>query len=267
MIIKDYFSISELLQPLRNILAILVIISFAYFINSCNAEENKIIDPKIEETNVDTLIPLKLGNYWIYTQYSNLNDDGSGGTPFYLKSGFIIDGKMELNIYGKKITAYKLFPCMEDLDPGYDKPGTFKGSKLIYQGKEGVYFYGKEKFDSLLTSDNELIFTIKFGIGKEYRAHKFYYAAAGDMHLGFDELMTTYELISLDSLISTPAGEFKCVVYKMVVLDIYPLFRNDVFYFINSKIGIVAIKGMVYHYNKGTYKHTYIDLLTHYKIN
>ncbi len=266
MIIRDYLFIPKLYPPLKNILTIFMVISFAYFLISCNAEEDKIVDPKIEETKVDTIIPLNVGNCWIYNTYNYNINDSSYGNPSYLKGGFIIDGKMEFSSHGKQITAFKLFPCMEDLDPAYDKPGTFKGSKLIYQGKDGVYFYGKEKFDSLLTSDNELIFTIKFGIGKEYRAHKFYYAAAGDMHLGFDELMTTYEFIAVDSLISTPAGDFKCFVFRMVFLDLKPLFRDDIYYFINPQIGLVAMISMVYHYNLGTYRPMDKSLLTDYKI-
>ncbi|MCK9279605.1 MAG: hypothetical protein M0P71_03200 [Melioribacteraceae bacterium] len=268
MIIKDYFSILELLQPLRNILAILVIISFAYFLNSCNAEENKIVEPKIEETKVDTLIPLNVGNYWIYNTYYYNKNDSSYGNPFYLKSGFIIDGKMEVNSKDKKVTAYKLFTCGEDLEPSFNNtPKLFQGSKLIYQEKDGIYLYGKEKYDSLITSDDELIFTTKYGTGKEYRAHKFYYSTAGDLYgIPFDTVLTNYEFISTDSLISTPAGDFRCFVFKMAYFDFKPISRDEIFYFICPKIGIVAMTSKVYHYNSRNYTPTKKILLTDYKI-
>jgi hypothetical protein len=52
----------------------------------------------------------------------------------------------------------------------------------------------------------------------------------------------------------------------MVYQDIKPLFRGDILYFINPKVGIVAMMRMVYHYNLGTYKHISMDLLTDFKL-
>jgi hypothetical protein len=266
MIIRDYLVIPKLYPPLKNILTIFMVISFAYFLNSCH-EKNNIVEPKNEQSIIDSLIPLNVGNHWLYKRYYYSNSDSSYGHTSIFISGFIIDGKMEVNSKGKKVTAYKLFTCGEDLKPSLNNtPELFQGSKLIYQGQEGIYYFGKEKYDSLITSDDELIFTTKYGTGKEYKAHKFYYATVGDMYGELDGLMTTYELVSTDSLISTPAGDFRCFVFKMVFLDLKPLFRDDIYYFINPQIGLVAMISMVYHYNLGTYRPMDKSLLTDYKI-
>ncbi|MGE5683030.1 MAG: hypothetical protein ACM34K_19385 [Bacillota bacterium] len=223
-------------------------------------------DNSVDPEELKTFIPLKTGNYWLYMNYS-LNADGTGEIPDLWKFGFIIDGSVSLLNGEKNTLHYKLFTCGEKLKPYYDKPGTFKGSKLIYQGRDGFYYSGIEKNDTIKMSFNDLIFPYPTEKGRTVQGHIFYYESTGSPFNIPDSLITEYTCVSTDSLITTPSGEFRCIVYKMAYFDIEPLFRDEVYYFIKPEVGIVAMVGMVYHYK--TQKYSYMDktLLTDYKIN
>lgn len=241
------------------------IISFVVFIIIISGCKGNITGPKLPVT-YEPLFPLSIGNYWLYREYE-LNPDGSGGKPDSIKFGFIIDDTISQNINGNKIENFKLFNCGEELRPYYDKPGSFEGSKLIYQNKSGLYYSGNERYDTIKMSFNNLIFPYPVEKGETVSGHVFYYSTIGNYFNVPDNLITKYTCVSTDSIINTPIGNFSCIVYKMAYQDYPPLFRDEVYYFIESGIGIVGMFQRVYHYNTNQYTYIRKTLITDYKIN
>lgn len=227
-----------------------------------SCKENPIIP---EPVKIEPLIPLSLGNYWLYRDYY-LNPDGTGGRPFPIKLGFIIDDTVTQVINGENILNYKLFNCDSTLKPWYDKPGNFEGSKLVYHKGNGFYYAGTEKYDTIKTSFNDLIFPYPVEKGDSVSGHVFYYSIGGNAFSIPDDAITQYTCISIDSLITTPLGDFNCIVFNMVILDLKPLSRAEVNYFIKTGIGIVGMFNMVFHYNTKEYTYVSKTLLTDYKI-
>ncbi|NOX66816.1 MAG: hypothetical protein GXO85_13745 [Chlorobi bacterium] len=210
-------------------------------------------------------MPLNVGNYWLYREFE-LEPDGSGGEPDEWQYGFVIDGTMTLLIDGDSTKCFKLFHCWEDLKPYYDKPGSFEGSKLIYHGTKGIYYAGIERYDTLKITFNDLIFPYPVKKGEIVSGHVFYYNILGNYSNIPDDAVSEYECVSTDSLISTPAGDFNCIVYRLAYHDFPPLFRGEVNYFIKPGIGIVGMIMMVYHYNLDEYRYLRKTLLTDYQI-
>ncbi len=239
----------------------LIIVGMFIIIGGCEGGDVVKPDQLIE---YDTLMPLNLGNYWLYREYE-LNSDGTGGTPSQWKFGFIIDDTISQVINGEKIINYKLFNCDEGLKPYYDKPGSFEGSKLIYQNRNGLYYSGIEKYDTVKMSFNDLVFPYPTEKGKSESGHVFYYSTVGNYSNVPDDVITQYTCVSTDSLLSTPFGDFRCVVYKMAYADYEPLFRDEVYYFVKVGLGIVGMVEMVYHYNLGKYSYIRKTLLTDYR--
>lgn len=231
---------------------------------SCSADGDNPITPE-EPIGYDTLIPLNIGNYWLYRQYE-LEPDGSGGTPDEWQFGFVIDGTMTLLIDGDSTKCFKLYSCWEDLKPFYDKPGSFEGSKLIYHDKDGIYYSGIERYDTLKIKFNDLIFPYQVEKGEIVNGHVFYYSILGNYSNAPDDAITEHECISTDSLITTPVGEFHCLVYRMAYEDFPPLFRSEIYFFVKPGLGIVGLVQMVYHYNLDAYRYMRTTLLTNYQI-
>lgn len=228
---------------------------------SCKKENPVVPEP----VKLEPLIPLSLGNYWLYRSYE-LNSDGTGGRPSLWKLGFIIDDTVTQVINGESILNYKLFICDTTLKPSYDKPGNFQGSKLIYQNGNGFYYAGTEKYDTVKISFNDLIFPYSAKKDETFTGHYFYYSNAGNAFSIPDDATTQYTCVSTDSLLTTPLDNFRCAVYKMVILDFEPLSRAEVYYFIKPGLGIVGMIDMVYHYNSKEYSFVRKTLLTNYKI-
>lgn len=212
------------------------------------------------------LIPLSVGNYWLYRGYTLNPDNGSVNFPDQHKFGFIIDDTVSQIINGSRIVNYKLFNCGEELKPYYDKPGSFEGSKLIYQSRNGVWYSGIEKYDTVKMSFNDLIFPNPAIKGESVSGHVFYYSTTGNYSNVPNEATTQYTCISTDSLFTTPLGDFRCIVYKMAWQDYKPLFRDEVYYFIKPGIGVVGMVLMVYHYSSNKYSYFMKHVLTDYKI-
>jgi len=226
--------------------------------------KDKSVEP-LPPVQYDTLMPLSVGNYWLYREYE-LNSDGSGGTPSQWKFGFIIDDTLTQIINGERILSYKLFNCGEELEPYYDKPGSFEGSKIIYQNRNGLYYSGNEKYDMVKMSFNDLIFPYPAEKGKSTNGHVFYYSTLGNYSNVLDEVITQYTCVSTDSLFTTPLGDFRCIVFKMAYTDFEPLYRYGVYYFVKPGLGIVGMIEMVYHYSLKKYSYLRKTLLTDYKI-
>ncbi|MBU1095656.1 MAG: hypothetical protein KKB34_04170 [Bacteroidetes bacterium] len=230
----------------------------------CGDKNDNITNP--EPVGYDTLIPLKLGNYWLYDGYL-LHDDGTIHDQLFGKSGFVIDDSLTRTIEGKNILCYKMFNCGEELKPYYDEPGSFEGSKLIYQNTKGTYYAGIEKNDTIKAAFNDLMFPNIAKIGDSLSGHVFYYTTSWNPSNVPNEATTNYICISTDSLFTTPLGDFHCIVYKMAYYDLEPLFRSEIFYFIKPGIGIVGMINTVYHYNLDKYRYSMRFSLIDYKIN
>lgn len=219
----------------------------------------------VEPADYEPLIPLSVGNYWLYREYE-LNSDGSGGTPSQWKFGFIIADTLSQIINGERTLNYKLFNCGEELKPYYDKPSSFEGSKLIYLNRNGLYYSGNEKYDTLKMSFNDLIFPYPAQKGELVGGHVFYYSTLGNYSNVPDDVITDYTCVSTDSSITTMLGDFRCIVFKMAYADFEPLYRDEVYYFVRPGLGIVGMIEMVYHYNLKKYSYLRKTLLTDYKI-
>lgn len=241
--------------------AIISVVLISLLMMGCK-KENPVVP---ESVKLEPLFPLSLGNYWLYRGYE-LNADGTGARPSVRKHGFIIDDTVTQVINGESILNYKLFRCDSTLKPFYNKPGSFDGSKLIYQNRNGFYYAGTEKHDTIKISFNDLIFPYPAKKDESLTGHIFYYSTLGNLFSLPDDATTQYTCVSTDSLITTPAGDFNCIVYKMVILDVEPSFRGDVFYFIKPGLGIVGMSFMVYNYYSKEYSFGNITLLTDYKI-
>ena len=237
---------------------LIVILLLIVFIQGCDSTEPPIVEN-------EPLIPLDVGNYWLYREYE-LNSDGTGGIPALKKFGFIIDDTLSQTINDIRVTNYKLFNCGEELEPYYDKPGSFEGSKLLYQSIEGIYYSGIEKYDTLKMAYNDLIFPYPVIKDQSVSGHVFYYSTLGNYSNVPDDAITNYTCVSTDSLITTPLGAFRCIVYKMAYADFEPLFSNEVYYFIKPGLGIVGLVEMVYHYRLSKYSFLRKTLLTDYEI-
>lgn len=241
----------------------LIIVSI--LVVGCSKDKNNsIVEPEPEK--IDPLIPLAIGNYWLYQSYYLNPDDGSINYADTWKFGFIIDDTLTQIINGKRVLNYKFFNCGEELKPYYDKPGSFTGSKLIYQDKLGMYYSGMERYDTLKASFNELIFPYPVQKGDVAIGHEFYYSTTGNYLSGTDDMIQRYTCVSTDSLFSTPVGDFKCIVYKMVYYGIVTLSQSEVYYFIKPGIGIVGLVDMIYFYKTNTYHYFRKTVLTEYKL-
>lgn len=230
----------------------------------CGDKNDNITNP--EPVGYDTLIPLKLGNYWLYDGYL-LHDDGTIHDQLFGKSGFVIDDSLTRTIEGKNILCYKMFNCGEEPKPFYDEPGSFEGSKLIYQNTKGTYYAGNEKNDTVQAAFNDLIFPITAKKGDTLKGHVFYYSPTGNYMNVPNEATTNYICISIDSVFTTPLGDFNCLVYKMAYYDLEGLFRDDVYCFIKPGLGIVGMVHMGYIYSTNKYGYLSKYILVNYKIN
>lgn len=213
------------------------------------------------------LIPLSVGNYWLYQGYTLNSDSSSGGTADPWKFGFIIQSPTA-KLFKENNIIYQMSRCGEDLKPFDDTGFTlYGGNKLVYQNGKGLYYSGVVRKDTVIITFNDLIFPYPTEKNKSVAGHVFYYNNSGNTSNVSDETITQYTCISLDSLFSTPLGDFRCIVYKMAWQDFPPLFRDEVYYFVKPGLGIVGMVQMVYHYNSNKYTYFMKHVLTDYRIN
>jgi hypothetical protein len=216
----------------------------------------------------EPLIPLSVGNYWLYQNYLLDPDNGSITHPEYnSKDGFIINDSLSQSILGSNFVSYNISICGEDLKPVDDTNYLlYGGSKLVNQDNNGFYYSGIVRKDTIVMQFNDLIFPYPATNGKSTSGHVFYYSTLGNGSNIPDEVITQYTCVSTDSLFTTPLGDFRCIVYKTAYADFNPLFRGDVYYFIKPGLGIVGIVQMVYFYNLNKYNYMRGYILTDYKI-
>ncbi len=220
-----------------------------------------------EPITYNPLIPLGVGNYWLYRGYTLNPDDGSVIFPDQYRFGFIIHNPSEQIINGEKRTYYQMSFSAENLKPLDDSQySLYGGSKLVYQTKNGFYFTGIVRKDTIVMTFSDLIFPNPAIKGESVNGHVFYYNNSGNTSNVPYEATTKYTCVSTDSLFTTPLGDFRCIVYKMAWQDFEPLFRDEVYYFIKPGIGIIGMVNMVYHYSLKKYRYIRKILLTDYKI-
>lgn len=246
-------------------LKIVVLICFILIGKGC--KDNTIEPPVPPETKYEPLIPLRVGNYWLYRQYSLGSENYEGGEPNSSKYGFMISKLPPQPATKLDTSNYVMYRCRENLtifdDSQYIQVG---GNHLVCQNENGFYYTGKIRKDSLVQSFNDLIFPSKAVKDKKNSGHVFYYSTVGNYINVPDNASTEYICISTDSVLSTPAGDFSCVVYKAAFEDVPPLFRDDVYYFIKPGIGIVGMIQTIYYYSTKKYIYANKTLLTDYKI-
>lgn len=246
---------------------ILMLCSLFTIVLSYSCKDNTTEPPVPPETKYEPLIPISEGNYWLYREYTLMSENYEGGDSNSSKYGFIIS-KLPIQLTTKLDTSnYVMYRCRENLtifdDSQYIQVG---GNHLVYQNENGFYYTGKIRKDSLVQSFKDLIFPNQAVKGKKTSGRVFYYSTIGNYMNIPDNANTEYTCISTDSLLSTPAGDFSCVVYKAAFEDVPPLFRGDVYYFIKPGIGIVGMIQTIYYYSTKKYIYAYKTLLTDYKI-
>ncbi|MEW6194429.1 MAG: hypothetical protein AB1521_04630 [Bacteroidota bacterium] len=242
---------------------IITIVLVTLFVIGCD----NTIEP-VPPVEYDTLIPLNIGNYWLYQGYYLNRDDGTIDFPEYNKFGFIIHSLptyLNNSIVSENL---QMSICGEDLTPIDDSNILlYGGSKLVYHNNKGVYYTGIIRKDSLVMVFNDLIFPYPVEKGESATGHVFYYSPLGNGSNVPDDVITEYTCISTDSLFATPIGDFRCIVFRMSYVDFEPLFRGEVYYFIRPNLGIVGTIEMVYHYGQNKYSYLKKYVLTEYKIN
>ena len=241
---------------------VIYFVLFTLIIVSCK-------DNSVEPIECEPLIPLRVGNYWLYQNYLLDPDSGSITHPEYSsKDGFIINDSLSQSMLGSNFISYHISICGEDLKPIDDTNYLlYGGSKLIYQNNNGFYYSGIVRKDTIVMQFNDLVFPYPATKGKSTNGHVFYYSTIGNGSNVPDEIITQYTCVSTDSLFTTPLGDFRCIVYKMAWQDFESLFRDDVYYFIKPGLGIVGIVQRVYFYKLNKYNYMREYILTDYKIN
>lgn len=230
----------------------------AALIVSCNNSN----EPVIPKEDVP-LMPLKIGNHWTYLGYY-LTEDGTVDYPEYLENyafGYKISDTLSINIEGKKYCTYKLAQ--------YDPQTNYVSSdaKLIYNNALSLYYAGNFKANKVSLTFNDMVFKYPVKKNDSYKAHTFYYNTYGNYLRIPDTLTTDYVCVSIDSLFTTPIGEFKCVVYKtrLMLDDIFYL--GDLYSFYKPGIGLIGTILMNYSYITQSHHYFLKEVLINYKLN
>lgn len=160
--------------------------------NSC---EDQITDIPINES---TIIPLSVGNYWIYTQKVN-------GFPELTDTAKVaITGNSIIDYQGEKYSVW----LWTKYHPGTNEPLDY--SWLLWNGPTGLYIMG-----GISGSDT----LIRKGLYLKYPA---YVGENWDVinigyHLTNNEFIITdtvnYSCVATNELFDTPVGNFYCYVF------------------------------------------------------
>jgi|GEM_PF-3782663 hypothetical protein len=110
---------------------ILYLILLALIITNC---KDNSVDPQPPSIKYDPLIPLNVGNYWLYKEYLlDPETGGEGNSPVPWKFGFIMQNlpQQPATILDSNILV--MYLCAEDLGVLDDsKFVTYGGNKLVY---------------------------------------------------------------------------------------------------------------------------------------
>ena len=216
------------------------------------------VGPTIDD-NTSPLIPLAVGNYWVYQEYS-LNKDGSIRSATEDLGGFKIIDTLSVSLNGQRLKAFQY--SRYDSSTNWSSPE----GKLIYYGNDGVHFAGTTEKDSINLLFNDLMFKYPTNKGEKTLAHTFYYFLFGNLENIPDSVITTYTCVSTDSLFSTPVGDFRCIVYKLrLMLDDY-FYLGDAYYFFKPDLGLVGLIRVIYSYITDKHYYSTKDVLVNYRL-
>lgn len=95
------------------IMRTIAIISIVFISLMMSCKDNSLLPEPIEH---EPLIPLSVGNFWLYLEY-DLNPDGTGGIPRLWKFGFIIQNSPTRSTSELNSTVYLMSRCDEDMTP------------------------------------------------------------------------------------------------------------------------------------------------------
>ena len=229
-----------------------LLIFFSLFLMTCNLGTGP------ADENAGPIIPLAVGNYWVYQQYS-LNNDGSVSFAVEDLRGYKITDILSVSLNGGNQKTFKYTRYAPGGDP-------YSEAKLIYNGKEGIYYAGITDKDTIKMLFNDLMFKYPANKGDETTAHTFYYYIFGNLDNIPDSIVTTYTCVSTDSLFSTPVGDFRCIVYKLKLMLDNIFYLGDVYYFFKPGLGLVGIIYMTYSYISNEHYYFLKTVLVDYKV-
>jgi hypothetical protein len=233
----------------------LLVLLISLVLTSCHNST----EPPIDE-NKGPLIPLAVGNYWVYQQYT-LNNDGSILYAEKLLSGFKISDTLSVTLNGEKQITFQCSICDSSAN------WTSSEARLIYIGKDGIYYAGIADNDTLKLSFNDLMFKYPATKGEETLAHTFYVDIFGNFLNIPDSISNSYSCISMDSIFSTPIGNFSCIVYKLQLTLDNVFYLGDLYYFLKPGLGLVGTVFMAYSYYSNEHYYAIKNVLVDYKLN
>ncbi|MEX0608003.1 MAG: hypothetical protein WD016_01680 [Balneolaceae bacterium] len=217
-------------QLLPSSLISLVILIFL-FGSSCGLlgedeeDELKELIPPEEE-----LIPLKVGNYWVYEQWHMNPEWKDTVREEVLNVHNIIANDTEIRAYGSYRFHYK------------DRPREDALVWLRANGPEGfLKLGGRVPTDSLYNLDEGLYFKYPASIGEEWEhTSVVYFPPSGTMSLGDSQTIT---LVDTGKTVKTPAGTFEnCYVYThwgFSNSDYVSLEKH--YFYVKPTVGIVGV--------------------------
>lgn len=247
---------------LLKILSSIILFSLFFLAGSCKHAS----EPPPPIPPAEPLIPLAAGNYWLYLGYILDPDSGFVRSADPWQFGFMIqDLPTQMTAYQDQ-SVFRMTLCGDDLRLIDDTNiSLYGGSKLVFQDQTGFHYMGIVRKDTLAMSFSDSIFPSLAQEGDSAKGHIFYYSNLGNYAQVPDEVTAQYVCISRDSLFTTGIGSFRCIVYRLPYYDVYPLFRDEVYYFIKPGLGIVGMVEMGYFYKSSKYKYFSRIELTNYK--
>lgn len=209
---------------------LILICCFAFFLNSCglldgDKEKLKELLPPEEE-----LIPLEVGNYWVYEQWHMNPEWKDTVREEVLNVQNIIAEHTKIRAYGSYRFHYKAEPREDAL------------IWLRANGQEGFYqLGGRVPTDSLYNLDKGLYFKYPASIGEEWdKTSVIYSPPSGTMSLGDTQTIT---LVETAKTVETSAGIFEnCYVYTHWGFNNSDYISLEKHYFyVKPTVGIVGV--------------------------
>lgn len=169
------------------------------------------------------LMPMQVGSFWVYQAWRP-------DPPETLKAE--ITRKVSVSIDGVtyEASAYLLPYPVNGPRPPFEW--------LYWNGPDGLYWLGGiSKTDTLLYK--ALLFKYPVQGGESWNVIRINYDDANQRFYFFDTLAVS--LVSKDEPIETPAGEFKCYVYKYSKRSAFDVYENwDYYHYFTPGIGRAA---------------------------
>ncbi|MEO9884667.1 MAG: hypothetical protein ABJR05_02480 [Balneola sp.] len=211
------------LRILLTFISVVIIIAGCGFTGNEEKELNELIAPENE------LIPLEVGNYWVYEQW-------------YLDPSFK-DTVREEVIGKRRIVAEDIIvDAFESVRFRYDtRPADDAILPIKANGPDGHYFLGAwAKVDSLYINNRRYKYPAK--VGDVWKSTSSIYDSKNSRFLIGSS--RTIELIDTTKTVVTAAGTFEnCYVYKNN--DFSPTSTLTHFYYIKPTVGIIGLDSRI----------------------